>query len=200
MKFLDAAQNRYATKLYDNSKKIDSKKMEELKQILHLSPSSINGQPWQFTFVHDTEMKAKLAEASFFNADRIKDCDTLVVFSSIDNIDLFEKQITEHLVEGAVNYFNTVVKPLGDVFVKNWFQKQVYLSLGIFLGACATMEIDATPMEGIEPDKYDALINPNGNYTALFGVAVGYRNPEDSFQPIKKPKERVEFDKIIRSI
>ena len=200
MKFIDAAQHRYATKMYDNSKKIEKQKMQELKQILHLSPSSINGQPWQFTFVHDTNTKAKLAEASFFNEGRIKDCDTLIVFSAIDNTDVFEKQITEHLVEGAVNYFNTVVKPQGDVFIKNWFQKQVYLSLGIFLGACATMEIDATPMEGIEANKYDAIINPDGNYTALFSVAVGYRNLEDSFQPNKRPKERVEFDKIIRSI
>jgi nitroreductase/dihydropteridine reductase len=31
--------------------------------------------------------------------------------------------------------------------VKNWYRKQVYLALGVFLSAFATMEIDATPME-----------------------------------------------------
>ncbi len=200
MKFLEAMQNRYATKAYDNKKKINHKSIEELKQILRLSPSSINGQPWQFTFVQNTIIKNKLAEASRFNEDRVKNSDILVVFSAIDKIDLFEKQIKEYLPERAIDYFNKMVKPKEDADIKNWLQKQVYLASGIFLSACAAMKIDATPMEGIEADKYDSIINPDGNYTTLFSISIGYRDPEDSFQPSKRPKERMEFDKVIRSI
>jgi nitroreductase/dihydropteridine reductase len=29
--------------------------------------------------------------------------------------------------------------------------------LGVLLSACADMGIDSTPMEGIEPEKYDAF-------------------------------------------
>ncbi|MGQ1948665.1 nitroreductase family protein [Geofilum sp. OHC36d9] len=200
MNFLEAAQRRYATKMYDKTKKIDDETIEQLKQILHLSPSSINSQPWQFTFVRDEEMKAKLAKVSFLNEGKIVDADTVVVFSAINRIDLFEQQINEHLAQGAIAYFNRAVKPQGDTVIKNWFQKQVYLSLGVFLSACATMGLDATPMEGIENDKYDKLINPDGNYTTLFAVSVGYRNPEDPFQPSIKPKERIAIDQIIKTI
>ncbi len=200
MNFLEAMQNRYATKIYDNTKKINHKSIEELKQILHLSPSSINGQPWQFTFVKDTVIKNKLAEASRFNEDRVKNSDILVVFSAIDKVDLFEKQIKECLPEGAANYFDKMIKPKEEDDIKNWLQKQVYLASGIFLSACATMKIDATPMEGIETDKYNLIINPDGNYTTLFSISIGYRDSEDSFQPDKKPKERMVFNKVIRDI
>lgn len=44
MSFLDLAKNRYTTKTYSD-KKIDANKIEELKEILRLSPSSINCQP-----------------------------------------------------------------------------------------------------------------------------------------------------------
>jgi nitroreductase/dihydropteridine reductase len=200
MNFLEAVQRRYATKMYDKTKKIDDETIEQLKQILHLSPSSINSQPWQFTFVRDEKMKTKLAKASFTNEGKIVDADTLVVFSAINQIELFEQQINEHLPQRAIDYFNRVVKPQGDTAIKNWFQKQVYLSLGVFLSACATMGLDATPMEGIDCKGYDNLINPDGHYTTLFSVSVGYRNPEDSFQPAIRPKERIVIDQIIKSI
>lgn len=41
MNFLQAMQERYTTKVYDETKKIDEKEITELKEILRLSPSSI---------------------------------------------------------------------------------------------------------------------------------------------------------------
>ena len=116
---------------------------------MRLSPSSINSQPWKYAFVADAEVKAKLAEASFFNANKVKDCSHLVVFSAIDNLEAFEAQINAHLPAGAVGYYNDFLKALPEHEIKAWFGKQVYLSIGFFLAACAAMGIDSTPMEGI---------------------------------------------------
>lgn len=199
MSFINAMQERYTTKMYDSSKKIDAKKIDQLKEILQLSPSSINSQPWKFTFVSDKKTKDQLAAASFFNDVKIYNCDTVVVFSSINNIPLFEKQIEKELPEGAVGYYNDFIKPLPETTIKNWFQKQVYLSIGVFLSACAEMGIDATPMEGIEPEKYDIAIN-NSDYTTLVAVAIGYRDPEDFNQVSKNPKSRRALDQVIETI
>ena len=59
MNFLDLAKPRYATKKYDTAKQISKEQIEELKEILRLSPSSINSQPWKFTFVTDEAVKKK---------------------------------------------------------------------------------------------------------------------------------------------
>jgi nitroreductase/dihydropteridine reductase len=199
MSFLQKMQQRYTTKKYDANKKIDTAKLEALKEILQLSPSSINSQPWKFTFVSDTKTKAELAKASLFNEKKILDCHTLVVFSSISNLSLFEQQIKEELPEGAVGYYNQFIKPLPETTIKLWLEKQVYLALGVFLGACAEMEIDATPMEGIEPDKYNAILSSQ-NYHALVAVAIGYRDVEDANQPSIKPKSRRKIQQVIEVI
>lgn len=199
MTFLESMQKRYTTKKYDASKKIEPQKIEELKDILRLSPSSLNSQPWVFTFVSDQNVKQKLSEVSWLNTSKVIDCDTVVVFSSIDSIALFEQQIEETLPQGAVNYFKEFIKPLPEEEIKAWFSRQVYLALGIFLSACAEMNIDATPMEGIEPDNYNAILNLK-DYKTLAAVAIGYRDPEDLNQPDKKPKSRRNLNQVIHSI
>lgn len=196
MNFTTLANSRYTTKKYDPTQKIPAEKIEQLKEILRLSPSSINSQPWKFTIISDEALKAELAAVSYFNEQKIKDASHLVVFSSIDDISHFEKQIGEHLPEGSVTYYNTFIKPLPKAEIKSWLQNQVYLSLGFFLSACASMDIDSSPMEGIQADKYAEILKLNG-YKPLFAVAIGYRNPEDANQPSVKPKSRLEMDLII---
>ncbi len=171
MNFLDIARSRYTAKKYDNTKKISEEKINQLKEILQLSPSSINSQPWKFVFVSDEKMKLKLANASYWNANRINEASHLVVFMAIDNIETFEEQINNNLPEEAVNYFNQFMKTKSEIEVKSWLQHQVYLSLGFFLSACASMEVDSTPMEGIKNDEYDTILQLKG-YKTQFAVAL----------------------------
>ncbi|MGL1889901.1 MAG: nitroreductase family protein [Reichenbachiella sp.] len=199
MSFIESIKQRYTTKKYDPSKKIESQKIEELKEILHLSPSSINSQPWQFTFVSKTDTKLELSEFSRHNTSKVIDCDIVVVFSRVASIALFEKQIEEELPEAAVNAYKEFIKPQTDEQINAWFDRQVYLALGVFLSACAEMDIDATPMEGIEPKNYEIILNQK-DYASVLAVAIGYRDEEDFNQPIKKAKSRRKFEKVIKSI
>ncbi len=199
MSFIKSMQNRYTTKKYNVTKKIENEKIEELKVILQLSPSSINSQPWKFTFVSSKDTKQKLSEVSWLNTNKVLDSDTVVVFSRINNIDLFEKQIEQELPKGAVDYYKEFIKPQTDEQIKAWFDKQVYLALGVFLSACAEMGIDATPMEGVEPENYDKILNQT-DYATLMAVAIGFRDNEDFNQPNKKPKSRKDIKKVIETI
>ena len=192
-------QQRYTTKKYNASKKIESEKIKELQQVLQLSPSSINSQPWKFIFVSDADTKQQLSEVSWLNTSKVLESDTVVVFNRINDITLFEKQIEKELPEGAVNYYKEFIKPKPEEEIKAWFDKQVYLALGVFLSACAEMGIDATPMEGIEPENYDKILNNEG-YNTLVAVAIGYRDEEDSNQPDRKPKSRLALNKVIETI
>ncbi|MEL7146609.1 MAG: NAD(P)H-dependent oxidoreductase [Bacteroidota bacterium] len=196
MSFLEKMKWRYTTKKYNPSKRISEKQIEELKQVLQLSPSSINSQPWQFTFVSDTETRQKLSEVSWHNTNKVLDCDTVVVFSRIDNIEAFERQIEKELPEGALNYFKEFIKPQSLEQIKAWFGHQLYLSLGVFLSACAEMGIDSTPMEGIKPQDYDKILGLE-NYHTLVAVALGYRDEEDQNQPSIRPKSRRDINEVI---
>ena len=59
------------------------------------------------------------------------------------------------------------------------------------------MGIDSTPMEGILGAEYDNLLN-DPDYTALFAVAIGYRDPEDSNQLYLRPKSRLPLEEVVK--
>ncbi|KQS47281.1 MULTISPECIES: nitroreductase family protein [Flavobacterium] len=198
MNFLDLAKSRYTTKSYNPNKRISEETITELKEILSLSPSSINSQPWKFIFISDEKLKSELAGVSYFNQQKINDASHLVVFSVIDDIQLFENQIRQNLPEGSVNYYNQFLKPKPESEIKSWLEHQVYLSLGFFLSACASMDIDSSPMEGIKNEEYDKILQLDG-YKSLFAVAIGYRNPEDFNQPSVKAKSRLSLEQTIQS-
>lgn len=199
MNFLDLAKQRYTTKRYDANYKLSDETIQQLKEILRLTPSSINSQPWQFTFISDEETKTQLASTSFFNEQRINEASHLVVFSAIRKVEKFEEQIHTHLPEGAINYYQQFLKPLPEAELHAWFRHQVYLSLGFFLSACASMGIDSTPMEGIDSDAFDEILNAK-DYATVFAVAIGRRHPEDSNQPHIKPKSRLPLDQVVKEI
>ena len=199
MKFIELANTRYSTKKYNPSKKITKEQLEELKEILRLSPSSINSQPWKFHIVTDEMVKNKLADVSMFNAPKIREASGLVVFSGVQDLELFQKQIEANLPEGAVNYFKQFIATQEEHQIFSWLSHQVYLSLGFFLAACATMGIDSTPMEGIESEAYAEILNLKG-YKPLFAVAIGYRDDEDFNQPTKVPKSRLKVDEVVHTI
>ncbi|SIT14446.1 nitroreductase / dihydropteridine reductase [Chryseobacterium ureilyticum] len=196
MNFLDKMKTRYTVKKYNPQGNINEEQISQLKEILNLSPSSINSQPWNFIFVNRGELKDQLAEVSFINKEKVLDCSHLIIFQVLKNPEDFEKQIEENLPEGAVNYYKNRVKPKGNEFVKSWLGHQVYLSLGVLLSACADMEIDSTPMEGIEPEHYDEILK-NDKYETLFAVAIGEKLDTDTNQPKFNPKTRLKAEKVI---
>ncbi|GGD80771.1 NAD(P)H-dependent oxidoreductase [Emticicia aquatilis] len=199
MDFLALAESRYTTKKYNPNEKISEEKINQLSEVLRLSPSSINSQPWKFSIISDEKLKNELASVSFFNEPKIRDASHLVVFSAIDDVEKFEQQIKQNLPEGAVGYFNQFIKPKPEAEIKAWFGHQVYLSLGFFLSACAALGIDSTPMEGIKTEEYDKILNIEG-YTTLFAVAIGYRAAEDANQPSVKPKTRLALENVVELV
>ncbi|MEZ4799350.1 MAG: nitroreductase family protein [Flavobacteriales bacterium] len=197
--FIELSKERYSTKKYKDSEVVSSEHIAELKEILRMTPSSINSQPWKFTFVSNSEIKSQLAKVSFFNEQKINEASHLVVFSVVDDLDVFEAQIQKHLPAGAVGYYQQFLKPKDQKEIKSWLEHQLYISLGFFLSACATMGIDSTPMEGIQSEAYASILKQDG-YKPLFAVSIGYGHPEDPNHPTKRPKSRIPMDEVVVEI
>ncbi len=199
MSFLENMETRYSTKQYDSTKTINNSVLEELQQIVRLAPSSINSQPWKFTFISNKETKAKLAAVSMHNEEKINQCDTLVVFSRVENILKFEREMEAYVTETGINYYKQVADSTTQNLRRAWFEKQIYIALGVLLSACAQMGIDSTPMEGIEAEKYNAILGDQ-DFHAVVALAIGYRDEHDYNQPSKKPKSRKPLEQVVRVI
>lgn len=191
MSFLEKMQKRYTTKKYDANFKLNDSTIEELEKIIQLSPSSINSQPWKFIFIDDQKLKEELAPFSEHNVDKVRDCSHLVIFNAVHNLDMLEEQIRINNPAYQLTSFQNKRKNFSQQQIQCWIEKQVYIALGILLAACAQMNIDATPMEGIESEKYTQILKLK-NYHALVAVALGKRDPEDYNQLKFRAKKRID--------
>lgn len=199
MNFLSLAHTRYATKRYNPVKKLSAETIEQLKEILRLSPSSFNCQPWKFIFVEDTSMKARLAKVSQHNEHKINDADLLIVFTVIEDLHVYQNYVDNEAEERFAEGYNYVRSLFSDEQIKGWFANQVYISLGFCLSACISMGLDSTPIEGIEHERYREILN-TGIYRPLFAVAVGYRADDDMNDPIRHPKSRRPMQDVVVTI
>ena len=158
---------RYATKKFDPDRKISAADWLTLEQALVYAPSSFGLQPWKFFVVTDQALREKLKAASW-NQAQITDASHLVVFAVKQNVGLAD--VERHLdrvsevrgldmasLESYKQMMLGALKRPADE-VNNWANRQVYISLGFFLSAAAMLGIDACPMEGFDPAKYDEIL------------------------------------------
>lgn len=199
MDILKLLQNRYTAKTYKPEENIPEDTIKALKEILQLSPSSINIQPWKFTFVQNPEIKAKLASVSMHNTQKINQAPLLIVFSVADDLDAFQKVVEKELPQARIDWYNQMKASMHKDDLKTWMAKQVYITLGVALTASTALGLDSTAMEGIETDKYKEILNMS-TYKPLFAMAVGYGASDDFNRIEQTPKSRRPIESVVDSI
>lgn len=187
---LEALNWRYATKMFDASKKIPADTWSALEQSLVLAPSSFGLEPWKFFVVDDTAIRQKLLKASW-DQSQVVDASHLVVLTiktGLDETDVDRsmartaevRDVPLESLEGFSNMIKGFMKNVPDV--DHWSSRQVYIALSQLMTSAALLGIDACPMEGFEPEKYDEILGlPEKGYHAVVVCAVGYRSEEDKY-------------------
>ncbi|MBK0370508.1 nitroreductase family protein [Flavobacterium agrisoli] len=199
MEILELMQKRYTAKQYNAEKAIPQDKIEILKEVLYLCPSSINIQPWKFTFVQNPEIKAQLAKVSMHNAEKVTQAPLIIVFSVADDLDAFQKVVATELPEARQKWYNQIKANTSSADLKQWLTQQVYIALGVALTASAALELDSTPMEGIETDQYKTILNLE-TFQPVVAMAVGYAAADDFNRIEVAPKSRRVKDNVIDCI
>ncbi|WDU47049.1 nitroreductase family protein [Taylorella equigenitalis] len=203
MNFLEIAQTRYTTKVYDPTKKVSDSDIETLKEILRLTPSSINSQPWHFTFISNEEIKKELSPRSYHNDQKVLDCSHVLVMSVYKNIEDLESKMPEYLWPTAIEYYEKRGKPRGKQLLELWMASQAYIALGFILPAIASLGIDSTAIEGIEHEAYKVILDKHlgtDKFVPVVAVLLGYRAENDFNQLSLKPKSRLPLEQIITEL
>jgi nitroreductase len=197
---------RYATKQFDPQRKISAENWAALEEALVLTPSSFGLQPWKFVVVTDRATREQLLPASY-GQRQIVDASHLIVFAIKKNLE--EKDVDAHInriveVRGGSREslaglrditVGSIIKGLDNAARNIWAASQIYIAVGSFLTCAALLGIDACPMEGIEPEKYDEIIGLEKRGLGTIVVATaGYRSATCKYAAHKKvrfPKEEV---------
>jgi nitroreductase len=192
---------RYATKKFDPTRMVGAKHLETILRATNLSASSYGLQPFQFVVVEDKALQEKLVPCSY-NQPQVAQASHVIVLAVRTNIDeayirqyaSFTEQV-RGLEKGTLDdYAGQMVGAITNMDSQqriNWASKQTYILLGTLLATCATLGIDACPMEGFVADKYDELLGLDEfNLHASLVVPIGYRaddDPNGQFPKVRKP-------------
>ncbi|MCI5051387.1 MAG: NAD(P)H-dependent oxidoreductase [Candidatus Pacebacteria bacterium] len=194
---------RYATKQFDSSKKLDEENITELLKGMNLAPSSMGLQPFEFIVVQNEELRKQLREHSY-NQPQITDASHLMVIAAKTTIskkyveDFISRtaQLRGVSIESLQGYQDMIMGFLDgktDDEIFTWNQKQCYIVLGILLSLCAEMKIDACPMEGFIPEKYNEILELHeDNLHATVIVALGYRSENDDYADLEKTRHHLD--------
>lgn len=187
---------RYACKQFDSSKIISPEDLETVLESLRLTPSSFGLQPWKFVLVENSELREKLVEASW-NQAQVKDASHLIVLCAPRVMD--EAFVDRFLANTAETRGQDVAELEGFkkmlMMIPNkseedkfqWAKNQIYIALGNLMTVCANLRIDACPMEGFVASKYDDILSLGDHgLTSVVVCPIGYRDDSDKYASLKK--------------
>ncbi len=191
---------RYATKRFDENKKISAEDLSALKEAVRLSASSYGLQPYQVLVIEDEETKEKLRAAAN-NQPQLTEASQVFVFASYaevkeEYIETYMKNVAETrgIELSDLQQYSEAIKGASLTLPKEkqavWTAKQTYIALGFLLNAAATLKIDACPMEGFNAAEFDKILGLEEKGLATSVIAtVGYRSEEDVTQNFKKVRK-----------
>lgn len=210
MNIVEISQRRYTTKRYDKNKSVSNQDLDQLLTVLRNSPSSVNSQPWHFFVVNNKTSQDKILPAiAEFNHARITDSSYTIIFCIKSSI---EDSYLKHLLDTEIKdgrftdpkiaqsmdrdrHFFIDLNNKTQTDLHRWESCQLYLALGQFMFAAASIGIDSTPIEGFDPVKMDELLGlKEKGLQSVVVASIGYRADNDS--NATRPKSRLPKEEI----
>ncbi|WP_033960440.1 NAD(P)H-dependent oxidoreductase [Psychroserpens jangbogonensis] len=203
MNIIDHLKWRYATKKFDASKKLSEEKLQIVKEAFNLTATSFGLQTVSLVVISDTNMRKQLLEHSYHQnqvldashllivciQDDIKDTDVDNLFDSVADL----RRTPSDVLEPYRKDLKTMMQDMSKTERQEWSVKQAYIALGNLMTVCAVESIDACPMEGFIPEKYDDLLNlKEHNLKSVLLLPIGYRAEDDKFAMFKKVRKTID--------
>lgn len=186
---IEKLQWRYATKKMDVSKVVAEDKIARILEAIRLTASSSGLQPYQVLVVKNPEVREKI-KAIAWNQAQVTDASHLLVFAAWDNYTAERINMMFDLVnqqrgfknEGWENYRQQLLATYPPRSAEVNYQhaaRQAYIGLGTALIAAAEEQVDATPMEGFDPDALDQILDLRAQgLRSVLILPIGYRQAE----------------------
>lgn len=200
---IDRLNWRYATKKMNPERQVPEDTLERILEAVRLAPTSSGLQPFEVIVVTNADVREKIRAIAWDQA-QVVDASHLIVFAAWDN---YTPERINHMFdlvndergfknEGWEAYRQQLLGSYPQRDAQTNFEhaaRQAYVGLGIALTAAAFEEVDATPMEGFDPDALDAILDLRARgLRSVVMMPVGYRAEEgDWLVNLKKVRRPV---------
>lgn len=185
MEFKDIVKSRYSVKKFDG-RMIPEPLVEELFEMIRLSASSVNSQPWKIKIIKDQETKNKLFDPSR-NQQQIITCSHLLVFCVDTNFEdrknkiislMKEQKIPEENVVAYTKMAEGFLARLNDKEKLEWAKNQVHIALGNALNGAKSLGFDSCPIGGFSPEEYSKILNLPAHLIPVVLCPIGYASKD----------------------
>ncbi|PTX62373.1 nitroreductase [Kordia periserrulae] len=202
MQIIESLKWRYATKKFDANRFLDDNQIAILKEAFNLTATSYGLQPIRLVVIQNKELQEKLVEHSW-NQRQVVDASHVLVLCIENKVN---RETVENYFQRVKDIRNTpdeIVAPFKEFMIdtfskksdeelKTWASKQAYIALGNLLTVCGLEKIDACPMEGFIPEKYDEILGLEAHgLSSVLVLPVGYRAEDDMFSDMNKVRKSV---------
>ena len=200
MDLIDRLNWRYATKKFDNTKKLSQDKLQTLVQAFNLTPTSYGVQTMKLAVISDPLIKENMVALCYGQEqvktashvlaiciqDEVNEQDVDAYFDSVVKI----RKTPEIILSKYRKELKDFVRSKSKTELENWCINQAYIALGNLMTACAVEAIDCCPMEGFLPKEIDKLLGlDRQNLKSVLLLPVGYRAQDDMFSQLKKVRK-----------
>jgi nitroreductase/dihydropteridine reductase len=147
--------------------------------------------------VQNQELKDTLVEHSW-GQQHISNCSDLLVLSR--KKDFSDKNVEDYIAdivktrwgskEDVLWYENMMKWTLAQMDEKQknvWMDKQIYIALWNVMTVCASMSIDACPVEWFVAEKYDEILGLTEKWlSSVVVLPIWYRDDSDKYSQLEK--------------
>lgn len=197
MSFISQLNWRYATKIFDNTKKVSPENLATIFEAIKLAPTSFGLQTFHVVNVIDSAKREEL-KGHAWSQPQITDASHLLVFCARNDI---KQRIEDYfeLATGGDENVKTVLASykgmmtgfesgLPEEHKVPWATRQAYIAMSFAMAAAAELEIDSCPMEGFDAAGFKTSLDLPENITPVVCLPIGYRSSIDTIRP------KVRFD------
>ena len=195
MSIIEAIESRRAIKHYDPEHVMPEEDLQELIRLTKLAPSSFNMQNYRFLVVQDKELRQKIREAAWDQA-QVTDASVLFIMCA---------DLTAHLADPST-YWSHAPQEVQDILgpmIKPFYdgRDQMIRDEGIRSSALAGMTrmlaarelgYDSCPMVGFDGDVVAKLVNLPEDHIISFMIPVGKKT-----KPAWDRGERLSDDVVV---
>ena len=187
MELINALNWRYAAKRM-NGQPVPASTLNNIMEAIRLSASSMGLQPYKVLVIEDEELRKKIQKVAY-NQAVIVESSHLLVFAAYANVSAENiQQYINHIAavrgipaETLDGFKASMMRLVERTPEQNyqWTARQTYIAFGTAIAAAAEERVDATPMEGFDPDMLDELLNlKEQGLRSVTLLALGYRDSE----------------------
>ncbi|WP_078553459.1 nitroreductase family protein [Bacillus alkalicellulosilyticus] len=174
---------------------VSKEQLNELFELVRLSPSAWNLQPWRFHVITDDTMQKELQDAAYGQQQITSAPAVIVVASDMEDVvahiaDTVHPGLSPERKQEEIENLTGIFNNMSEDERGQWGLNQTNIALGILLVAARGLGLSTVPMLGFDQDKVKQMLKLPTHVKFAGMVPIGFAD-EDGYPHYRHGLEKI---------